>query len=119
MIEIKDERLGPFKGQLLVGDFQNAVITRVQMEKVDGQWQGAVWPFLKGFQSGVTRMVTICTKLKNADSVRAISEPHDPVFWAVGTHPMIAADEPLASVEDLEALARHPKMVGIGEPGLD
>ena len=57
MIEITDERFGPFKGQLLVGDFQNAVITRVQMEKVDGQWQGAVWPFLKGFQSGVNRMV--------------------------------------------------------------
>jgi len=56
MIEITDERFGPFKGQLLVGDFQNAVITRVQMEKVDGQWQGAVWPFLKGFQSGVNRM---------------------------------------------------------------
>lgn len=57
MIEITDDRFGPFKGQLLVGDFQNAVITRVQMEKVDGQWQGAVWPFLKGFQSGVNRMV--------------------------------------------------------------
>jgi len=57
MIEIADERFGPFNGQLLVGDFQNAVITRVQMEKVDGQWQGAVWPFLKGFQSGVNRMV--------------------------------------------------------------
>jgi len=57
MIEISDERFGPFNGQLLVGDFQNAVITRVQMEKVDGQWQGAVWPFLKGFQSGVNRMV--------------------------------------------------------------
>jgi len=56
IIEITDERFGPFKGQLLVGDFQNAVITRVQMEKVNGQWQGAVWPFLKGFQSGVNRM---------------------------------------------------------------
>jgi glucose/arabinose dehydrogenase len=57
MVEIKDNRFGPFRGQLLVGDFQNAVITRVQMEKVGGHWQGAVWPFLKGFQSGVNRMV--------------------------------------------------------------
>ena len=57
MVEIQDNRFGPFQGQLLVGDFQNAVITRVQMEKVDGHWQGAVWPFLKGFQSGVNRMV--------------------------------------------------------------
>ncbi|MGR3463860.1 TatD family hydrolase [Limimaricola sp.] len=69
--------------------------------------------------AGVTRMVTICTKLKNAGSVRAIAEAHDPVFWAAGTHPMSAADEPLVSVEDLVALADHPKMVGIGETGLD
>lgn len=73
----------------------------------------------RALAAGVTRMVTICTKLRNADSVRAISEAHDPVFWAAGTHPMSAADEPLASVEDLVALARHPKMVGIGETGLD
>ncbi len=73
----------------------------------------------RALAAGVTRMVTICTKLRNADSVRAISEAHDPVFWAAGTHPMSAADEPLASVEDLVALALHPKMVGIGETGLD
>tara|TARA_R110002033_G_scaffold595_3_gene5500 strand:+ start:1001 stop:1783 length:783 start_codon:yes stop_codon:yes gene_type:complete len=68
---------------------------------------------------GVHRMVTICTKLKNAPAVRALSDAHAPVFWAAGTHPMSAADEPLATVEDLVALAMHPKMVGIGETGLD
>ncbi len=57
ILEITDDRFGPFKGQMLVGDFQNAVLTRVQLEKVNGEWQGAVWPFLKGFQSGVNRMV--------------------------------------------------------------
>ena len=51
IVEITDDRFGPFKGQMLVGDFQNAVLTRVQLEKVNGEWQGAVWPFLKGFQS--------------------------------------------------------------------
>ena len=69
--------------------------------------------------AGVHRMVTICTKLKNAPAVRALSDAHAPVFWAAGTHPMSAADEPLATVEDLVALAMHPKMVGIGETGLD
>ncbi|MGC1261074.1 MAG: TatD family hydrolase [Jannaschia helgolandensis] len=68
---------------------------------------------------GVHRMVTICTKLKNAPAVRALSDAHAPVFWAAGTHPMSAADEPLATVEDLVTLAMHPKMVGIGETGLD
>ncbi len=70
-------------------------------------------------ETGVTRMVTICTRLKNAGTVRAIAEAHDPVFWAAGTHPMSAAEEPLATVEELVALARHPKFVGIGETGLD
>lgn len=64
-------------------------------------------------------MVTICTKLRNEPAVRAIAEAHAPVFYAAGTHPMSAADEPLASVDDLVALTRHPKFVGIGETGLD
>jgi TatD DNase family protein len=41
------------------------------------------------------------------------------VFYAAGTHPMSAADEPLARVEELVKLAEHPKFVGIGETGLD
>lgn len=70
-------------------------------------------------QAGVTRMVTICTRLRNEPAVRAIAEAHAPVFYAAGTHPMSAAEEPLARVEELVALARHPKFVGIGETGLD
>ena len=69
--------------------------------------------------AGVTRMVTICTRLRHEPRVRAIAEAHAPVFYAAATHPMSAAEEPLASVEELEALARHPKFVGIGESGLD
>ena len=68
---------------------------------------------------GVTRMVTICTRLRNEPQVRAIAEAHDPVFYAAGTHPMSAAEEPLATVDGLTALAAHPKFVGIGETGLD
>lgn len=69
--------------------------------------------------AGVTRMVTICTKLVNEPSVRAIAEAHAPVFYAAGTHPMSAADQPMATVDELVALAQHPKFVGIGETGLD
>ena len=68
---------------------------------------------------GVHRMVTICTRLRNEPKVRAIAEAHAPVFYAAGTHPMSAADEPMATVEELVRLARHPKFVGIGETGLD
>ncbi len=69
--------------------------------------------------AGVTRMVTICTKLSQEPNVRAIAEAYAPVFYAAGTHPMSAASEPLASVEELVALSGHPKFVGIGETGLD
>ena len=69
--------------------------------------------------AGVTRMVTICTKLREVPKVRAIAEAHEGVFFAAGTHPMSVAAEPMATVEDLVALAAHPKMVGIGESGLD
>lgn len=70
-------------------------------------------------RAGVTRMVTICTRLRNEPAVRAIAEAHAPVFYAAGTHPMSAADEPLATVQELIDLSRHPKFVGIGESGLD
>ena len=70
-------------------------------------------------EAGVTRMVTICTRLKLEPQVRAIAEAHAGVFFAAGTHPMHVAEEPMASVEALVALAEHPKMVGIGETGLD
>jgi len=69
--------------------------------------------------AGVERMVTICTRLRNEPQVRAIAEAYAPVFYAAGTHPMSAADEPLATVDALVALAKHPKFVGIGETGLD
>ena len=70
--------------------------------------------------AGVTRMVTICTRLSNEPRVRALAEAHDGLFYAVGVHPMsVTADSPLVTVEELEAFAAHPKMVGIGETGLD
>jgi TatD DNase family protein len=69
--------------------------------------------------AGVKRMVTICTKLKNEPSVRKIAEEHEAVYYAAGTHPMSAASEPLASVDQLIEISQHPKMVGIGETGLD
>ena len=73
----------------------------------------------RAHEAGVTRMVSICTRLRLEPQVRAIAEAHPSVYYAAGTHPMSAADEPLATVEELVALAKHPKFVGIGETGLD
>ncbi len=69
--------------------------------------------------AGVHRMVTICTRLRNEPTLRALADAHPQVFYAAGTHPMSAAEEPLATLDELIALTSHPKMVGIGETGLD
>ncbi len=69
--------------------------------------------------AGVTRMVTIATTLGAAPRARAIAETLPGVFFAAGVHPMHAAEHPAFAVEDLVALADHPRMVGIGETGLD
>jgi glucose/arabinose dehydrogenase len=47
---------GPFAGQLFVGDQYAASLNRVFLERVEGRVQGAVFPFRKGFASGVTRV---------------------------------------------------------------
>ena len=69
--------------------------------------------------AGVTRMVTICTRLAQEPQVRALAEAHEGVFYAAGVHPMRAGEDQIPSVETLVALAAHPKFVGIGETGLD
>ena len=49
-------KFGPFDGQFLVGEFTNAAINRVFLEKVGGEYQGACFPFLEGFPSAVFRL---------------------------------------------------------------
>ena len=69
--------------------------------------------------AGVTRMVSICTKFPSEPTVRAIAEQYPPVFYAVGLHPMSVGKHPPATLDQLTGFAAHPKMVGIGETGLD
>lgn len=52
----QDGKFGPFDGQLLVGEFTNASVNRVFLEKVGGQYQGACFPFLPNFPSAVVRL---------------------------------------------------------------
>jgi cytochrome c551/c552 len=56
ILKIPDENFGPFGGQILVGDQGQSKISRVFMEKVNGEYQGAAWDFRSGFKSGVLRM---------------------------------------------------------------
>ena len=70
-------------------------------------------------EAGISHMVTICTHLSRFDGVRAIAERYDNVFCSVGIHPHEAGSEKEVSVDELCELASHPKVVGIGETGLD
>lgn len=68
--------------------------------------------------AGVGTLLTISTKLEEFPTVRAIAESDPDIWCSVGVHPHEAEVEP-ASSETLVALANHPKVVGIGETGLD
>ncbi|MYE36971.1 MAG: TatD family deoxyribonuclease [Rhodobacteraceae bacterium] len=70
-------------------------------------------------QAGVNRMVTICTKPSKNRATLDIVEQYPEVYFAQGIHPHYAATEPKLSVDELLALSVHPKMIGIGESGLD
>ena len=69
--------------------------------------------------AGVSTMLTIATTLAGFPDVLAIAERHPDVFCTVGVHPHHAAEEATVTTEQLVRLARHPKVVGIGECGLD
>ena len=56
LVDDTDGRFGPFAGQLLVGDQGQSTVNRVFLEKVNGVYQGAAFPFLSGFSSGVLRL---------------------------------------------------------------
>ena len=68
--------------------------------------------------AGVAGMLTIGTRLDQFDQVRAIAERHRNIWCSVGVHPHEAEVEP-AAAEALIEMAKHPKVIGIGETGLD
>jgi len=69
--------------------------------------------------AGVGRMVTISTRVRRFAEIRAIAEAYPQVYCSVGTHPHNAAEEPDVTADELVRLASHPKVVAIGEAGLD
>jgi TatD DNase family protein len=69
--------------------------------------------------AGVARIVTISTRVRKFADLQAIAERYDDVFCSIGTHPHHAAEESTVAAGDLLAAARHPKVVAIGEAGLD
>jgi TatD DNase family protein len=69
--------------------------------------------------AGVGHMVTICTRVRRHAQVLAVAERFPNITCSVGTHPHHAHEELDITVEDLIASTRHPKVVALGEAGLD
>ncbi|WP_046023156.1 TatD family hydrolase [Magnetospira sp. QH-2] len=70
-------------------------------------------------EAGVGLMLTICTHVTRFDQVRTLAVEHDQIYCTVGIHPHNAESEPECTAEHLVRLADHPKVVGLGETGLD
>ncbi len=73
----------------------------------------------RAHEAGVGTMVTISTRVRQFDRIRGIAERYERVFCSVGTHPHNAGEELDVETEDLVRIAEHPKVVAIGEVGLD
>jgi TatD DNase family protein len=83
-----------------------------------GEEQDAV--VARAAAANVRRMVTIGTRLgEQAAAVRAIADRHDAVFATVGIHPHNAGERPAPGVDEILKEADHPRVIGIGESGLD
>ena len=70
-------------------------------------------------EAGVGELVTIGTTLEQSRAIQAIADSHPNVWCTVGVHPQNAHKAAVPTPEAIADLARHPKVVGIGESGLD
>jgi TatD DNase family protein len=75
--------------------------------------------FARAAAAGVGGMVTIGTTLEQSRRLPAIAETQSNLWCTVGIHPHHAAEEPVPVPEDIATLTSHPKVIGIGESGLD
>lgn len=73
----------------------------------------------RAHEAGVEQMITISTRVKRFETILSIAEAYPNVFCSVGTHPHNADEELDITTEDLVRLSAHPKVVAIGEAGLD
>ncbi|MCI5050318.1 MAG: TatD family hydrolase [Rickettsiales bacterium] len=70
-------------------------------------------------QAGIQLMQTISTKRSDFDEVIALAESHERIYGSIGIHPHEAESHQDVTVEEIVSRAQHPKIIGIGETGLD
>ncbi|MDP9095198.1 MAG: TatD family hydrolase, partial [Pseudomonadota bacterium] len=69
--------------------------------------------------AGVTEMVTIGTRMGQSRQLVEVAKTYDRVWCTGGVHPNRVGEDPLVETEAIVSLTRHPKVIGIGESGLD
>lgn len=68
---------------------------------------------------GIEKIITIGVDPENLDGVLAIAEAHGPVYFSQGIHPHDSKDATDTDWQKIRTRAQHPKMVAVGEIGLD
>jgi len=69
--------------------------------------------------AGITKVISIGTDLESSKRAIALAEAHEMIYAVVGWHPSYALDAPADIRQPLREFARHSKVVGLGETGLD
>jgi len=70
-------------------------------------------------EAGIGLMVTICDKVSSFEAVHAIAMAEPDIWCTVGTHPHESKEDPDLTADRLVELAQRPRVIGIGECGLD
>lgn len=70
-------------------------------------------------EAQISHMLTICCQLSEFDAVHTVAQNYDNMWCSVGTHPHEARHNPDIIADDLIKISHHPKVIGIGETGLD
>ena len=73
----------------------------------------------RAWNAGLETILTICTRLSEADAVRTIADADARIYCSVGVHPHNADEEGVDNATQLIEKTADPKVVGIGETGLD
>lgn len=73
----------------------------------------------RAFEAGVGLMLTISTRVARVETLLDLTQRYDHVYASVGTHPLSAAEEPDVATAELVRWSQEPKIVAIGEAGLD
>jgi len=73
----------------------------------------------RAMAAGVGEMVTIGTTMEQSAKLPPMTEAFPNLWCTIGVHPHHAAEAPIPTPEVLAAMAAHPRVIGIGESGLD